>query len=257
MKTNNIKKVIIISICLTILATVLTGCGDAKGNLTATVLPGNGNVMPIGGRIFYISEGDNGATYTFYDQNMNVLENQTTDGLSAAYYYEKSGDSQSDKFFVYATKLGKPEGSIVSCKGLRWGSGSNRSQANGTEIGTGKSNTEIVMGQFGAECCIVMNRSYDTVWNWLKNEINDEEIGGLNGCMDWYIPSKIEMETLFKFKPTGLEEVKYWSSTEDNANANRSYAYYFDARKVSKGTFFWFSGGKDATEECALVIRSF
>jgi len=76
--------------------------------------------------------------------------------------------------------------------------------AKGTAIGTGASNTTKIVnkqgsGKYAAKLCA------DLV---------------LNGFSDWYLPSKQELNQLYKHKAkvTGLAATNYWSSSESDAN---------------------------------------
>lgn len=76
--------------------------------------------------------------------------------------------------------------------------------ARGTAIGTGKKNTSKIVsvqgtGNYAAKLCA------DLV---------------LNGFSDWYLPSKQELNQLYKHraKVPGLAATNYWSSTESDAN---------------------------------------
>lgn len=106
--------------------------------------------------------------------------------------------------------------------------------ATASAIGTGKSNTNKIInkqgntGKYAAKLCA------DLV---------------LNGFSDWYLPSKQELNQLYKqrSKVPGLAATNYWSSTE--ANANNAYDQEF-------GGGFKFADDKSFTIH-VRAIRSF
>ena len=100
--------------------------------------------------------------------------------------------------------------------------------ATGTSIGTGKSNTEKIIqvygqGNYAAKKC-------------------DELIQ--NGYNDWYLPSKNELNELYKNKdiigfPSNTDD-NYWSSSEYNSNF--SWAQSFYDGKQTTGCFKQYKG---------------
>ncbi len=93
--------------------------------------------FPIGGRIFY-DAGDNGVTYTFYDANDQVVVyDGTIDSLANAVSYEMSDIPDTDRFYVFYNEL-------VDSK--TWGDTSTSFGSTGWNVGTGKTNTLVVLG---------------------------------------------------------------------------------------------------------------
>ncbi len=74
--------------------------------------------------------------------------------------------------------------------------------ANGSDIGTGRDNTNAIVAFYGKENSAA-SYCYDLV---------------LNGYDDWYLPSKDELNQLYINKNTigGFTKNAYWSSTESN-----------------------------------------
>lgn len=196
------------------------------------------NLKPLGGRIFYIDPSDNGATYTFYDEDDNELTTQTVEGLATAVKYKVSGTPTNDKFYVYATTDGKPDSHILLKSKVQWGAYNKTVSVTTDGIGQGKPNTEVALANsecFKDSTSGTQETGSNTVWTWLKDKIDNNQ----NGCNDWFIPSVAELK---KLQSSGLEKTyiintmgynfQYlWSSVE----YNKTKAYYVN----------WSSGGSD------------
>jgi len=80
--------------------------------------------------------------------------------------------------------------------------------ATGTAIGTGKSNTDKIVAALGA---VTAPEGGKYAARFCKNLV-------LNGYSDWYLPSKDELNELYKNKDKigGFANIQYWSSTEGN-----------------------------------------
>ncbi len=151
-------------------------------NITITPPP---PPMLVGGRIYY-DDGDNGATYTFYDANGNVISDTSISGLANAVSYNISGTPTKDRFYVFNNNLQTNK---------RWGK--NGTSISGTldGIGKGKVNTNICLATTGWESDSIF--TYIQTWN----------TNNLNGCNDWYIASNAEQD---KLKSSNL--VNWYSS---------------------------------------------
>ena len=89
--------------------------------------------------------------------------------------------------------------------GIGWGCDSTTSSATGTAIGTGLSNTNIIVFMCGVGTAASICKNYTG--------------GGYN---DWYLPSIYELETLYNNKTTigGFASAYYWSSSEGGMDAS-------------------------------------
>lgn len=172
-----------------------------------------GDKLPIGGRIFYIDPSDNGATYSFYNNNGSKITNQTVSGLANAAYYSVSGTPTKDKFYAYCTNDGTPTGSILIGSSLQWGGQGESQGTTADTIGSGKTNSATLVNKLG--------NTSGTIWYWIKNTLNQAL---KNGCNDWFIGSKAEMDQLRTSGTSGASAFNndyLWTSVEYSG----SYAY--------------------------------
>lgn len=167
----------------------------------------------VGGRIFYI-RNNNGFNYHFFNASGNELTTHTISGLANAYYYAIDNDATatSDKFYVYCTEDGTPTGSILISDKLQWGGYGTSQGTTADSLGSGKTNSAILINNLG--------NTSGTIWYWLKNTLNQ---ASKNGCNDWFIGSKAEMDKLKSSGTTGasvFDSHGVWSSVEkDKDNA--------------------------------------
>lgn len=203
----------------------------------------NDSVKPIGGAIYYIDTSCNGE-YKFYDKDV-----KPTDDLSKAVYYEIAKKGDSDKYFVADTKTG-----VIFPK--RWGCYGISTEATFDGIGSGKINTEKALSKEDTG-----EYSDQTMWKYLVEEQNGKKT---NGCDDWYIGSRSELDRLRESgkvdwfidrnknrKPWQKKKQNYemWSSNE--VNADNCFAWFWDPLKAK-----WFNWGK-YEGKAVCFIRSF
>lgn len=185
--------------------------------------------LPLGGKIFYIDPSDNGATYSFYDENKNEITGwSTVADLANAKYYFVDGTPSKDKFYVYyPTKFDD----------FRWGYYATTIGVTGIAIGTGKTNTATVMARTDIPT--------SSIWSKLS------EIRTSSGIDDWFVPSEGEID---KFREVDLESwarksggSSLWSSSEDSL-VNAWYWYNYDQ--------FWSNTNKNSNKS-VFFMRAF
>ena len=142
---------------------------------------------PVGGTIFYIDDTADGE-YEFYDTDGNVIENVQVGDRPYAYRVVTPGTK--DKYYVYHDEL---------YDNTRWtyykdGAYVFESTGTSTSIGSGKTNTEIVMAKDNGAYITADSNGYSTIWYQLQ-QVRDAKIGG---CDDWFVPSSVEVEELRK-----------------------------------------------------------
>ena len=130
---------------------------------------------PVGGKIYYIDDTADG-TYEFYDAEGNLMSDVSV-GSTPSYYKVLTAGSK-DKYYVYHDGLYNK---------LQWGKYGTTTGATGTAIGTGKSNTAILLATDAVT-------TTNTIWYKLQ-QIRNASTGG---CDDWFIPSRLEIEELRK-----------------------------------------------------------
>ena len=141
---------------------------------TTTITQGKHLGNPVGGKIFYIDDTADG-TYLFYDVGGNPIPEVSVGSTPRSYTVLTAGSK--DKYYVYHDKL---------YTSLTWGKSGTTTGATGTAIGTGKSNTAILLATN------VVVSSTSTIWYKLQ-QIRNASTGG---CNDWFVPSKDEIEKL-------------------------------------------------------------
>lgn len=139
---------------------------------TTTITQGKYMGDPVGGKIYYIDDTADG-TYSFYDAEGNLISDVSV-GSTPSYYKILTAGSK-DKYYVYHDEI---------YSSYTWGR-SDTTGATGTAIGTGKSNTATLLA-------IDAVSAVGGIWSKLKKICNDYT----NGCNDWFIPSKDEVEAL-------------------------------------------------------------
>ena len=152
-----------------------------------------GDTGPAGGKIFYVAALGFTVTGT---------------GSFTAYYLEAAPVNQGTSI------------KWCSCTSYDYGYcnirvGALGSTSTGTAIGTGKENTAgIIAGHFPTETASI---------NAAK-ACADYRGGGYN---DWFLPSKDELNELYKVRPGMINNYFFWSSTQNSGGYSLAWVQYF------------------------------
>ncbi len=161
---------------------------------------------PLGGTIFYIDDTADGE-YEFYDAEGNVIPSVAVGDAPAMYKVLTPGTK--DKYYVCDTTL------YPNSRWTYYKNGNyvyNSLGATGTAIGTGKTNTNIVMAaDDGAYIASDSNR-YPTLWYQLQ------QTRATTGCNDWFIPSQDEMDAVRTAGIISFRSRYIWSSSENSSD---------------------------------------
>ena len=165
---------------------------------TTTITQGKHVGDPLGGTIFYIDDTADGV-YEFYDAEGNVISSVAVGDSPSMYKVLTPGTK--DKYYVCNTTL-------YPSLSLQWGMYGKSTGATGTAIGTGESNTSTVMATSAAT-------TTGTIWYQLAQNRSNS----LEGCTDWFIPSKSEMDEVRKSGVLSIGGKYIWSSSERNSSS--------------------------------------
>ena len=174
---------------------------------------------PLGGTIFYIDDTADGA-YEFYDAEGNVISDIKVGDKPAMYKVLTPGTK--DKYYVCNATL---------YPSLKWNMSSTSTGATGTAIGTGKSNTNIVMATSAAT-------TSETIWYQLA-QVRSNSLEGYN---DWFIPSKDEMKAVQTSGIISFSSKYIWSSSEEsstNAWFCNNGSWYYNTKSYYRFSVFF------------------
>ena len=160
--------------------------------MMAPSLPVSGNV---GGIIFYIDSTADG-TYTFYNDLGAQVSAPSVGTDCTGWTYVATGATK-DKYYVVYDQM-----YTADC----WGPSSTLAGASGTAIGTGRSNTESIIGS--------ASDVSGSIWEKIRT-MRANEAGG---CVDWFAPSKDELLALVNSEIMELSG-RIWSSSEYSENS--------------------------------------
>ena len=190
---------------------------------TATITQSKHVGDPLGGTIFYIDDTADGV-YEFYDAEGNVISSVAVGDSPAMYKVLTPGTK--DKYYVCNTTL---------YPNSRWTYHKNGNYvlnslgATGTAIGTGKTNTNIVMAADDGAYITSDSNGYSTIWYQLQ------QTRATTGCNDWFIPSKDEMDAVQTAGIISFSNKYIWSSSEyssryawtwNNSNWRENFSKY-------------------------------
>ena len=185
---------------------------------TTTITQGKHAGDPLGGTIFYIDDTADGA-YEFYDAEGNVISSVAVGDSPAMYKVLTPGTK--DKYYVCDTTL---------YPNSRWTYYKNgnyviNNLGTGTAIGTGKTNTNIVMTADDGAYITSDANGYPTIWY----QLSQARSLSLGGNTDWFIPSKDEMDKVHTSGIIPFSGKYIWSSSEFGS----SNAWYWSSNSWS------------------------
>ena len=140
----------------------------------------------VGGTIFYIDDTADGV-YEFFDANGSLING--VDVGDAPYAYKVVTPGSKDKYYVYHDEL--YEGNWTYYKD---GAYVYEYLGMSESIGSGKTNTEIVMAKDNGAYITADSNGILTIWYRLQQA----RLAKAGGCNDWFIPSRDEAEELRK-----------------------------------------------------------
>jgi hypothetical protein len=194
------------SIDPTVSLTTKTTNGTGTGAFTSSITGLTANTT------YYVrayATNTSGTSYGTEISFMTVVIGATYQGGRVAYIFQ-SGDPG----YIEGETHGLIAATTDQSTAATWWNGSNiTTGATGTALGTGNANTNSIVaaqgtGNYAAKLC------YDLV---------------LGGYVDWYLPSKDELNKLYLNRTSiggfTTYDANYWSSTE--VNSNDSYGQYF------------------------------
>lgn len=198
----------------------------------------------VGGKIFHIDNDAIGAFYHFFNKNGEEITDIKVGDSPYAYTVYGNNIDNKNKYYVFSENP-------MSHNDMKWTYGTYDGNSTtyklvnlGTQdgVGKGKTNTQLVLS--------ADNGAYDkidskgdgsyvaTIWNVVKS-MNDNKV---QGCEDWFIPSKAELELLRTATDIDgnnlINAFKYriWSSTESSNSSAWAYLLgNWDANYANQG----------------------
>ncbi len=170
-----------------------------------------GDKGPAGGYVFY----DKGS----YSDGWRYLEAAPNDlvliGSEPSVDSSASGYATGTSEILFGTYRTSADGSDLFVNGTTT---YNASNCTGTAIGTGKTNTSLLvsaMGESGEKAYDYNGTSYIATPYYAANLCSKLSYGGYD---DWFLPSYDELCQMYAQKSSigGLEDSYYWSSSEDS-----------------------------------------
>ena len=158
---------------------------EADNEKSTKTLNASDDIFPVGGTIFYIDDDVDGK-YEFFDVKGNQIKKVRVGDRPYTYRVVEKG--QYDMYYVYHDEV---------YENLRWTYSEDEKYAyeyldTSTYIRAGKKNTEKVMNKDWGAYISADSGGYPTIWYQLQQIINTK----VDGCDDWFVPSKNEIEFL-------------------------------------------------------------
>lgn len=193
-----LKKLIIALLIVSMAMFCFVSCDDDDSSSETETTYAVGDTGPAGGIVFY----DKGS----YSDGWRYLEAAPADasGYYIFGYYRPSGTN----YYVNDSTT------------------YDASNCTGTAIGTGSSNTELLVNKMGSAAYSSYSGS-GTEANYAAKLCSDLSYGGYD---DWFLPSKDELAQMYAQKDIigGFDDANYWSSSEANNTADYAWGQNFN-----------------------------
>lgn len=223
--------------------------GPNEGSSSTEIIS---DVKPVGGTIFYIDDTADGE-YQFFDTWGNLIENvQVGD---RPYYYKIIKKGSKDKYFVYYDEV-FDKLRWTYCEGNDY---VHESLSTSKNIGSGKTNTEIVMAKDSGTYVTPDSNRLPTVWHRLQQVRSDKG----TGCDDWFIPSIDELELLRLAIKSGSVTGGTIAGSSYNNSVFNSKWLWSSSEFLSQRAWYWhrvhqcWDGGNKGLDFSVLFIRAF
>lgn len=148
--------------------------------------------LAVGGTIFFIDNTADGE-YQFFDANGNVIEDVQIGDKPYAYKVITPGTK--DKYYVYYDEVYDntrwvyyKDGNYVRESDEAMGLADNMHEI----MGTGRTNTEIVMTRDNGAYITADSNGFPTIWYRLQQA----RLAKVGGCDDWFVPCMRECQKL-------------------------------------------------------------
>lgn len=227
-------------------------------------------LLPVGGTIFY-NDISKGGAYKFYNAGNAELTNidisitsrydsstnpnSVVGNPNVKYYSVTAAASGGDRFYVFDSTTNKTitiDGGSVRvenglARSLQWGYYTKNTGVTANTIGSGKTNTRAILAMG------VPTDYQPNIWAYVKYLRNNS----INGCTDWFIPSKAELDALKTYAgyvskkvpgtPNWFGTKFIWSSVEYDSYEACFWYYMYSC---------WDNSDKNNTYD-VVAVRSF
>ena len=223
--------------------------GQNEGTSSTEIIS---DVKPVGGTIFYIDNTADGE-YQFFDTWGNPVENvQVGD---RPYYYKIIKKGSKDKYFVYYDEV-FDRLRWTYCEGNDY---VHESLSTSKNIGSGKTNTEIVMAKDSGIYTTPDSNRLPTIWHRLQQVRSD----GGTGCDDWFVPSIDELELLRLAIKSGSVTGGTIAGSSYNKSIFNSKWLWSSSEFLSQRAWYWhhvhqcWDGGNKGLDSSVIFTRAF
>jgi len=227
-----LKKLIIALLIVSMAMFCFVSCDDDDSSSETETTYAVGDKGPAGGIVFYDCDADNNsgnsdglvsstAGWRYLEAapaDLRVVNgNPTVDSSVEGYSNASTG-------YVFGYYRETANGSNLYVNGETT---YNSDNCTGTAIGTGKTNTELLVGAMKTAAYTEFIGD-NTTANYAAKLCSDLSYGGQN---DWFLPSKDELAQMYAQKSTigGFGYDYYWSSSEGSSYADDAWLQYFSS----------------------------
>ena len=186
----------------------------------------------VGGTIFYIDDTADGV-YEFFDANGSLING--VDVGDAPYAYKVVTPGTKDKYYVYHDEL--YEGNWTYYKD---GAYVYEYLGMSESIGSGKTNTEIVIAKDNGAYIAADSNGIPTIWYRLQQA----RLAKAGGCDDWFVPSKQEIEELRLAVESGSITGGVAAGSSYNTSVFESNALWSSSEDEGSSAWSWFNNAQ-------------